>query len=133
MANELLENLIPQYALNKSELDSYKKLCDAENAQIKEIMLSESIEEATSGGYVAKVVVQNRESMNEEKLLEIAHHHGISEIVKTKEYIDFDALENAIYRGLINQEIILEMDSAKEVKEVVTLRISKVKKRKVEE
>ena len=133
MAKETLDELIPKYALNKSEFDSYKKLCDAENAQIKEIMLSENIEEATSGGYTAKVVVQNRESMNEEKLLEIAHHHGISEIIKTKEYIDFDALENAIYKGLIKQEIILEMDNAKEVKEVVTLRITKVKKKRGEE
>jgi len=33
-----LDVLIPQYAENKSEMDSYKKICDKENAQIKSIM-----------------------------------------------------------------------------------------------
>lgn len=124
-----LDTLIPQYAANKSELDSYKKICDKENAQIKEIMRDLVLSNYTAGGYKASYTVQHRESMNEDVLLEIAHHYGIPEIVKTKEYIDFDALENAIYNGKISQDILVEMDKAKEVKEVVTLRVSKVKEK----
>ena len=125
-----LDTLIPQYANNKSELDGYKKICDRENAQIKAIMKDFVITNYEAGGYKASYVISERESMNEEMLLEIAHNHGISEIVKTKEYIDYDALENAIYNGRISQDILLEMNKAKEIKEVVTLRVTKVKPKK---
>lgn len=125
-----LDTLIPQYANNKSELDGYKKICDRENAQIKAIMKDFVITNYEAGGYKASYVISERESMNEEMLLEIAHNHGIPEIVKTKEYIDYDALENAIYNGRISQDILLEMNKAKEIKEVVTLRVTKVKPKK---
>ncbi len=125
-----LDELIPQYAQNKAEMDSYKKICDSENAQIKALMaeLDDPVYEA--GGYKATYSVQERESMNEDILLDIAHHFGLSEIVKTKEYIDFDALEKAIYDGKISDDILLEMNKAKEVKEVVTLRVTKIKKKR---
>ena len=127
-----LERLIPQYAANKVELDSYKKICDRENTQIKSIMRDFAINKYETSGYKASYSVSTRETMNEDKLLEIAHMYGIPEIVKTKEYIDFDALEKALYDGKISKEVMLEMDKAKEVKEVVTLRVSKVKKKEEE-
>lgn len=128
-----LDTLIPQYAANKNELDSYKKLCDKENAQIKAIMKDFVVTGYEAGGYKASYIVSKRETLNEEKLLEIAHQLGISEIVKTKEYIDFDALEKAIYDGRISEDIMMEMDKAKEVKEVVTLRVAKIKQKKESE
>ena len=128
-----LDALIPQYAENKSEMDSYKKICDKENAQIKSIMKDFVVDKYEAGGYRASYSVSTRETMNEEMLLEIAHNHGIPEIVKTKEYIDFDILEKAIYDGKISEEILLEMDKAKEVKEVVTLRVTKIKEKRQED
>lgn len=122
-----LDTLIPRYAQNKSEMESYKKICDKENAQIKAVMKSFVVPNYETGGYKASYIVSKRETMNEEMLLGIAHQHGIQEIVKTKEYIDYDALEHAIYNGQISDEVLMEMDKAKEVKEVVTLRVSKVK------
>ena len=122
-----LDELIPQYASNKNELDAYKKLCDKENAEIKSIMKDLALQKYEAGEYKATYTISKRETMDEEILLEIAHQFGIPEIVKTKEYIDFDALENAIYNGKISPEILTEMDRARSVKEVVTLRISKKK------
>lgn len=124
-----LDKLIPQYALNKLEMESYKKICDRENAQIKSIMKDFVITNYEVGDYKANYIVSKRETMNEDILLEIAHNYGIPEIVKTKEYIDFDALEKAIYDGKLSQDILLEMDKAKEVKEVISLKITKVKKK----
>ena len=124
-----LDDLISSYAFNKTELDGYKKICDKENAQIKQIMLDSKLSEYLTDTYKVMCIVSKRESMNEETLLNIAHTYGIPEIVKTKEYIDFDALEKAIYDGKISEEIVLEMDKAKEVKEVVTLKLSKIKKK----
>lgn len=129
MENTQLNDLLARYAVNKNELDNYKKIVDRENAQIKSIMLDASLGEYSSDEYRAVCTVSQRETMKEDMLLEIAHKHGISEIIKTKEYIDYDALENAIYNDRISDEVLMEMDKAKETKEVVTLRVTKIKKK----
>lgn len=127
-----LDELIPQYGFNKRELDAYKKLCDRDNAKIKEIMLEADEKEHEAGDYIAKVIVSERENMNEEILLSlfssVPGFVSVSDkynIVKTKPYIDFDALENAIYNEALTSEQLLEMNKAKEVKEVVTLRVTR--------
>ncbi len=125
-----LDTLIPQYAVNKSELDDYKKICDKENAQIKAIMKDFVVTNYEAGGYKANYIISRRESMNEAKLLDIAHRYNLDSIIKTREYIDFDALEDIIYKGGVDAEALLEMDKAKEVKEVISLKITKVKEEK---
>lgn len=127
MKNENLDELIEVYAHNKKEMEDYKKICDKENAQIKSLMSDMGVTDYNSGKYCAVYSVSKRETINEEMMLEIAHHYGIPEIVKVKEYIDYDALENAIYKGLIEREVILEMDKARNVKEIVSLRITENK------
>lgn len=134
LQSETLEELIPRYALNKSELDAYKKLCDTDNAKIKEMMLQSQEKKHEAGDYVATVTVSERETMNEEMLISlftsVPSFVSICDkynIVKTKEYIDYDALENAIYNGRIPQDMLLQMNEARQVKEVVTLKVSKKK------
>lgn len=136
----MLDKLIPQYAENKSQLDNYKKICDKENATIKSMMaeLDEPFYEA--GGYKATYSVSQRENLNEEILLSlftsVPSFHKITdeyEIVKQRPYIDFDVLEKAIYDGKLNQDQLLELNKAKETKEVVTLRVTKIKKKKEED
>lgn len=134
-----LDTLIPQYAANKSELDDYKKLCDKENKQIKDIMKSFVVTDYTAGGYKASYILSTRETMNEDVLLSlfqtvpafdaVANNYGI---VKTKPYIDYDALEKALYDGALSDEQIADLDKAKEVKDVVTLRVTKVKNKENE-
>ena len=124
-----LDTLIPQYAENKSMLDDYKKICDNENKQIKELMEEGSYE---TGGWKATKTISTRETMNEEKLLDVAKKNSyyLSDIIKTKEYIDMDKLESLLYKGNISKEVLMEIDKCRESKEVVTLRISKVKEKK---
>ena len=124
-----LDTLIPQYAENKSMLDDYKKICDNENKQIKELMEEGSYE---AGGWKATKTISTRETMNEEKLLDIAKKNSyyLSDIIKTKEYIDMDKLESLLYKGNISKEVLMEIDKCRESKEVVTLRISRVKEKK---
>lgn len=130
MELKALDSLIPQYAANKREKDGYEKLCAAENTQIKAIMQNFAVQHYEAGGYKAVYSIQRRESVDEERLIEIAHQYGISEVIKTKEYIDFDALENAIYHGRIPDDVIVEMNSATTVKEIPTLKITKIKEKK---
>ena len=132
-----LDELIPQYALNKSEMDSYKKLCDKENAEIKSIMTDLVLPSYESGEYKATCTISERVSMNEDELLSlfssvpgfVAVSYDYA-IIKNKPYIDYDALEKAIYDGKLSNDQLLELDKAKEVKKVTILRITNRKEKK---
>lgn len=124
-----LEQLIDAYALNKNELDGYKKICDAENAEIKALMTELELDKASTEDYTATLSIQHRETMDEDKLLEVLRDAGYADIViRTKEYVDMDLLESAIYHDMIDKETLFAMQRCKEVKEVQTLKISKRKK-----
>lgn len=124
-----LDELIPSYAENKIELDNYKKICDGQNAEIKKRLEELGENEYTAGGYVAKRTVSERESMNEERLLEMLKKHNVPGVIKTKEYVDMDALEGYLYNTELSDEMAADLDSCREVKEVVQLRITKEKKK----
>ena len=129
---ERLENLIREFGTHKAKADKLKTQCDAENAEIKQIMTEQQIDEWESGDYIAKFTITKRESMNDDMLLDIAKKHKkeFKNIIKTREYVDMDELEKAIYHDAIPKAILLELDKAREVKEVPTLRVSKKKKEK---
>lgn len=125
-----LDTLIPSYANNKAEMDSYKKVCETQNSQIKEQMEKLKKSEYTAGGYVAKRIVVEKESMNEERLLDILAKHGIPEVIKTKEYVDMDALEKYLYNNELSDELAADLNSCRIINTTVQLRISKEKKKK---
>ena len=134
---ESLDILIPRYFQNKQEMDGYKKICDKENKQIKDSMKALGETEHTVGDYIAKYSVQQRESMNEDILISLftsvpsfVKLDDKYNIIKTKPYVDFDALENALYNSKLSEKQVSDLNRAKEVKEVVTLRVSKIKKKK---
>lgn len=130
MRNATLDFMIPLYAENKAEFDYYKKICDQQNAHIKEQMKELGEDEYTAGGYTAKYIVSERESMNEVRLLEMLKKHNIEGVIKTREYIDMDALENYLYNTELSDDLAADLATCREVKEVVQLRISKEKKKK---
>ena len=119
---------------NINWFSSNNSVVQVQNAEIKAIMKSFVVSKYETDDYKATYSIVKKETMNEEKLLEILIPAVPSNlgIIKTKQYIDYDALENAIYKGFISDETILEMDKAKEVKETVTLRVTKKKKEKDE-
>lgn len=123
-----LEELVVRYALNKNELDSYKKICDRENAEIKARMTELDMNEVLAGDYVAKLTIQKRESMDEDMLLEILRNNDYTNVIRTKEYVDMDLLEREIYNGNVDKDTLVAMQKCKSVKEVPTLKIVKAKK-----
>lgn len=122
-----LTDLIPLYGEHKASLDVQKKQCESENAQIKKLMEDGNITEFQSGGYTAKYSVQDRVSMNEDRLLEVLKKAGITNVIKTREYVDSDLLEKALYNNEISEEIQLQIAECNEVKQVATLRVTKDK------
>ena len=121
---EQLIELIPKYAMNKNEMDSYKKLVDKDNLQIKDLMKQASLNEFIVSDFRAARTVAYRKNINEEAMIEKIKALGIRGIVKKREYIDTDALENAMYHGKVNPE---KLADCIETKEVVTLKITRVK------
>lgn len=135
--NNSLDELIPVYAENKREMESYKKLCDEQNAQIKDIM--KDIKDGTyiTGGYKAQRIVSEKETMNEDVLISLftsvpafVKVADSYDVVKTKPYIDFDVLEKIMYDGVLSDEQIVELGKATSVKEVISLRVTKIKEKK---
>ena len=128
---EKLDRLIPQYGENKQQLDMYDKRCKEDNKAIKDIMTDLVLERYIAGGYRVVRSVTVRESMDEDLLLDILKQNcatdQLKNLIKTKEYVDMDALEKALYNGEIDKDTILAMDKAKTSKTVTSLRISKLK------
>lgn len=124
-AEERLTELLPIYHMQKSEMDSIKKVVDKENAEIKTLMRESNLPEFIAGDIKATCSVSERQDFIEEALIEKLKDMKVSGIIKKKEYVDMDALENAIYNGKVDAAALA---SCQTTKEVVTLRVSKVKK-----
>lgn len=130
--DETLEELIPRYALNKSELDSYTKICKEENEQIKKALVELGEDEYSAGGYTVKRIVAVKESMNEAKLLEVLRQNGIEAPIKTREYVDMDALEAYLYNNTPSIDLARQLEGCRTTTETVQLRLSKTKEKKGE-
>lgn len=128
MTTPSLEELIPAYYENKQEYNSYEKIIDRDNQLIKNLMDKEGVSKYSVGDITASVSVRQNESMDEEKLLLLLKKHNLIDgIIKTTEYIDMDALEKIMYAGKIPDEVLIEMDSCKIVKETKVLKVTRKK------
>lgn len=119
-----LKELVRLFYEDKQQLDNYKKSTDEYNKSIKDIMNELDMTEFESDDLIAKIGTQNRESFNEDKLIDKLKSLNVAGVIKTREYVDMDALENAIYNELLDAS---ELTSCKEVKTVTTLKVSKKK------
>ena len=125
-----LGELIDTYALNKNELDSYKKLCDEDNKKIKDMMVEAELKNYATGSFKATCSETIKQTFDENMLISVIKNNNIPDslgIIKTKEYIDEDALETALYNGLIPENVIKEIGSCMTEKVSYALRVSKVK------
>jgi hypothetical protein len=123
---EKLSQLLPVYEANKSKMDSYKKLVDKDNKEIKSIMLGAGLREFVVDDIKASCSVSEREDFIEEALIAKLKEMKVRGIVKKKEYVDMDALENAIYNGKIDAAVLADCQTKKEV---VTLKVTKLKRK----
>ena len=122
-----LADIIPVYGQHKEAFDAQKKQCDEENKQIKKLMEEADVTDYSVGGYTAKYSTQERCTMNEDKLLEVIKRNKLTDLIRTKEYVDSDLLEKAIYNGQLSKEVQLEIASCNEIKLVPVLKVTKDK------
>lgn len=127
---EELKDAIECYGANKSELDSYKKLCDAGNAEIKKYMQANGIDKSVSENYTVTRSIRESVSFDEPMLLTAFKKLGITDFIKTREYVDMEALESAIYKGELPAELIQQVKDCQITKQTIALTIKPRKKEK---
>lgn len=126
-----LDELIPIYYENKQEYKSYSEMVDRDNLLIKNLMEDAELNKYTVGNLTATLSTRQTESMDEQKLIDLLKKHNLTEgIIKTTEYVDMDALENVMYAGKIPENVVVEMDKCKIVKETKVLKITRKKEKK---
>lgn len=125
----------------KSIIDEYKAFKDIENKakkdasplaeQIKDYALKNGLDKIKSDNWQANISVTPKQDFNEDKAIEILKEslNGrldiLASIIKTKEYIDEDALEKLIYNGDIDAKLLAPCTIEKEP--TVKLTIGKIK------
>ena len=127
----------PKIDINKI-IDLYKESKDKENAlkksntemgnNIKSYFQTNGIDRVDTDKYTATVTTSTSESLNEELAIEIIKENlggaMLNTVIKTKEYIDEDALEKLVYNGDFD---IAKLAKAKITETTSTLRVGKKK------
>lgn len=94
----------------KDSYNTFKKKAEPLEAQIKEYALKNGLESMKSNNWEAKITVTPKTDLNEDKAIDILKENLggelLNNIIKTKEYIDEDALEKAIYNGDVDAKLL---------------------------
>ena len=123
-----LAELKEAYKARKLALDSAKKEEEKYKALLKDAMLEAGESDYTDeAGYRFERIVQERKSMDEEKLLAELHERNLTGCIKTVEAVDEDATLKAVEAGELPQEVLAD---ALKVTEVVMLKLTAPKKAK---
>lgn len=122
-----IASIIDSYGKNKDEEKGLKKYIDKESKLIKDYFSKNNLESFESEKYTAIVSNTTKTSLNDDLAIEILKANlkpeELKTVIKTKEYIDEDALEKLSYSGF--DMSILERAFIEKV--TSTLRIKKNK------
>lgn len=120
-----LSTLIDSYKDSKDNENNFKKLSKDLGDQIKSEFESRKIDKFASDKYVATVSITQKESINQDRAIIILKDNlsndQLDQVIKTKEYIDEDALEKLIYNGEVQADLLAT--AIEKGKPTTTLRI----------
>lgn len=123
-----LAELKEAYKARKLALDSAKKEEEKYKALLKDAMLEAGESDYTDeAGYRFERIVQERKSMDEEKLLAELHERNLTSCIATKEVVDEDATLKAVEAGELPQEVLADLKEeerdvrAAEKNEIITI------------
>lgn len=122
--NAELKNLVDSYGESKKEENAIVKRNNERNSQIKQLFLDNDISSFETDSFIATVSETEKQSLNNELALCILKkelgENELTSVVKTKEYIDEDALEKLVFNGQFD---ISKLEKAVDKKIVSALRI----------
>jgi hypothetical protein len=125
-----------ELAKNAIEKDPAKKLTPEKQRLYSELIQSHDYERALKlggfryeeAGYIANNIPQDRSSIDQEKAVSYLKELGLTGCVKTVEIVDEEALESAMFKGLIVPETFKERCINENI--ILTLKVTKVKEKK---
>ena len=124
-----LAELKEAYKAKKLAFDTAKKEEEKYKALLKDAMLEAGESDYTDeAGYRFERIVQERKSMDEEKLLAELHERNLTSCIATKEVVDEDATLKAVEAGELPQEVLAD---ALKVTEVVCLSSQLLKRQRL--
>ena len=119
--NEMLE----EYYRLKERQKRLNAQIDTMNKEIKDYMITNETDKLEAENYKADLKKQEKTTWVEPILIEKLKKIGYNELIKTKEYVDYDLMEKYIYT---NQLKITKVKDCMNKIEILTLRVSEVKK-----
>ena len=123
-----LSEIREAYKARKIAFEQAKKEEEKYKSLLKDAMLEAGEKDYTDeDGYRFERIVQERKSIEEEKLLGELHERGLTSCIKTVEAVDEDATLKAVESGELPQEVLSE---CLKVTEVVMLKMTAPKKSK---
>lgn len=123
-----LAELREAYKASKLSLDQAKKEEEKYKKLLKDAMAEAGEKDFTDdAGYRFERIVQERKSMDTDKLLSELHERNLTDCIKTVEAVDEDATLKAVESGELPQEVLAD---ALEVTEVAMLKLTAPKKSK---
>lgn len=118
-----LAELKEAYKAKKLAFDTAKKEEEKYKALLKDAMLEAGESDYTDeAGYRFERIVQERKSMDEEKLLAELHERNLTSCIATKEVVDEDATLKAVEAGELPQEVLADALQVTEVVMTANLR-----------
>ena len=134
-----LDLLVADYGQIDSKIKELTKTANSEKDEIKQLMLEQDVTSHESGGYKVSCVKSTRETMDQEKMLDVLKkdwrsRYGKQECpyIRTVEIVDMDKLESVLYAGELPDSVLKELDSCRKTTEVITLKCTKAKEKKDE-
>ena len=124
IANEYIEKKAIENDITKETKELRDKI-------VEHLETIEDEEERFLEGDTSRVVLSysHKDVYDEEEVIDILKKAGFKEIVKIKEYIDFDALEAALYNEKLPKDVLKKIAEHKHDVATARLNIRKSKKK----
>lgn len=123
-----LAKVIDEYKDSKDKENALNKVNKQMNENIKAYMYEHDMKSANSDKYTATLSKTDKESLNDDLAIAIIKENLegalLNSVIKTKEYIDEDALEKLVFNGQFD---ITKLEKAKIIKTTYTLRVANKK------
>lgn len=120
------DSIVDDYVKFKKQATEADKEAKKLATDIKKYLTEHDMKHYDTADSSVSIQIRSSTSFDEENLIEYLKVSGLSRgIVKKKEYIDYDSLESAIYRGKLSEETVKELDKFKVVKETQALVIGR--------
>lgn len=107
--NEKINN----YYTQKKELDKQQKAVLQLGREIKEHLLDNGLSEYDAGKLSVSISEVNKDVLDEDRLMEEVRNE-FPQVIKTKEYVDMDELENLVYNRQVSPDFLQQFIIHKE-------------------